>query len=157
MVVWKNESKKKILFRYTVFVSALVLVSQLSLTDTSLRSISLRATEQIASVVGMSVGVPPNETNILAQELRAKELEISERARALDAKERDIRSVVNDEVAKSTRRTLLIFFGVTLFLILLIGTNFYLDYKRRGTKSEDKKEFLAPDPHAHEGEFTTKL
>lgn len=153
MSMHTHESKKKVALRYATWVAALVLVIQWSLPESPLRSFSLRTSENLASVVGMSVGVPPNETNMLAQEMQTKQQEINARERALDAREQDIRSTVADEVSKRERVIYLALFGVATILVLLIGANFYMDNKRKKRSGTP----IANDPHAHEGEFTTKL
>ena len=159
MVVSKHESKIRVGLQYAVLVFALVLVSQLSLADMSLQKFSLRAVQNIAGVVGMTVGVPQNEANTLAQQLRAKELDLESREQAIDAREQDVRALIVDETAKNNRNTIILIIGVALFLAALIGANFYLDYKRRGAKEErgDDGAPAVAGPHAHSGEFTTKL
>ena len=159
MVVSKHESKIRVGLQYAVLVVALVLVSQLSLADVSLKNFSLRAVQNIAGVVGMTVGVQQNEASTLAQQLRAKELDLESREQALDAREQDVRALIVDETAKNNRNTIILIIGVALFLAALIGANFYLDYKRRGATDEQGKDgvAVATDPHAHTGEFTTKL
>ncbi len=111
-----------------------------------------------ASVIGMSVGVPENEANRLAQALEQKASELSERERAIDAKEREVRAIVYEENSKQLRLIILLVTGVTFFLMTLIGVNFYMDRKRMLRETSERS---APsrhaDPHAHAGEFTTKL
>jgi hypothetical protein len=159
MVVSKHESKIRVGLQYAILVFALVLVGQLSLADVSLKTFSLQAVQNIAGVVGMTVGVAPNEANTLAQELRARELNLESREQALDAREQDVRALIVEETAKNDRSTMMLIIGVALFLAALIGANFYLDYKRRGVKEEQEgnETSTAVDPHAHTGEFTTKL
>lgn len=159
MVVHKDEPKVRVALQYAVLVVALVLVGQLSLADVSLKTFSLRAAQNIAGVVGMTVGVAPNEANTLAQQLHDKELTLTSREQALDAREQDVRALIVAETAKSDRNTIILIIGVTLFLAALIGANFYLDYKRRETKEIQGggETGVVADPHSHQGEFTTKL
>ncbi len=149
---------KKAKFQYASIIVALVLVGQFSDIQNSVNIVTMRTVENIAGVVGMGASVPPNESNLLAQALEERKTELDEREKEIDAKEREIRAIVIEETAKQNRITLYVIAGVTLFLVLLIVLNFYLDTGRvvtpvppRGGTTEKG------DPHAHEGEFTTKL
>jgi flagellar biogenesis protein FliO len=131
----------------------IVVVPQLT---SSPQHFSSQTLSNLANVVGMSVGVPQNETNKLAQDLETKSVQLSEREKAIDAREREFRAIVVDENARQMRLTILLISGATLFLITLIGLNFYLDRKRGeglGRITMNKRN----DTHAHAGEFTTKL
>ena len=156
-----KESKRTIALQYGVLILGMVLMTQLSVAELTIGDMASRATQNIATVIGMSVGVPPNEVNLLAQELQKKELALTERERALDTREREIRAVVLEETAKGNRITLYVIFAITTLLVLLIVINFYLDMVHR--KSEDAPAVLPHDEghkegvHAHEGEFTTKI
>ena len=66
--------------------------------------------------------------------------------------------MVAEETAKQNRITLFVISAATLLLVLLIVLNFYLDRVRGGeVASSARTPSTTHDPHAHEGEFTTKL
>lgn len=153
-------------FQYFAIIVALVFVGQFPAITRSLNELSAPSATQLANVIGMSVGVPPNEINLLAQDLEKKQLELTERERAIDAREREVRAIVLDENAKQMRLTVALIVGVTVLLIGLIGLNFYFDRRRGGASGAltDKHDAITPQvhnektgPHAHEGEFSTRL
>lgn len=156
-----KESKRTIALQYGVLIAGMVLMTQLSVAQLTLTDMASRAKENIATVIGMSVGVPPNEVNVFAQALQNKEIELSERERALDLREREIRAVVLEETAKGNRITLYVIFAITSLLVALIAINFYLDMVRRKPEetlaSREHSDRNLDGVHAHEGEFTTKL
>ncbi|MEX0931673.1 MAG: hypothetical protein WDZ88_02900 [Candidatus Paceibacterota bacterium] len=84
----------------------------------------------MSNVVGVSANIPPNELSRLAQqfdekerELKARELEIAERERALNATMRD--SSKSNLIANSA------FAGALILLFILIAINYYQDWKRK--------------------------
>ena len=142
--------------RYLALGLALFVVVQFFVFSPAWGDFSSRTVENLAGVVGMSISVPDNGINKLAQDLEQRSVQLTEREKAIDARERDFRAIVLDENAKQERNLLLIITGVTLFLISLIGVNFYLDQKRLSRLNFPKSP-VHPDTHAHAGEFTTKL
>ncbi len=150
--------------QYFALILALVFVGQFSGFFTSFSGVGAHVVNQMASVTGMSVGVPPNEMNLLAQDLEKRAGELTEREKAIDAKERDVRAIVAEENAKHDKFMLSVILGVTLILTTLIVFNFYFD-RRRNARGENvagverSPQELPPKTgsHAHEGEFTTKL
>jgi hypothetical protein len=70
-----------------------------------------------------------------------------------------VRSIVAAETAKNNRTTIFLIMGIGLFLVALIGANFYLDYRRSGGggATGEGAKGAVNDPHVHTGEFTTKL
>ncbi len=148
---------KKITYQYATIIAALVLVGQLTSQNISLDALSSRVVDNMASVVGMGAAVLPNETSTMAQALENKETELNLRELAIDAREREIRAVVLEEAGKQNHRTLLVIAGITLCLLALIGMNFYYD-RRRGRAATSKEDAATKKgPHAHEGEFQTRL
>ena len=155
--VFGQEMPRKTKVQYASIVLALVLVGQLNGFSSALQSTTQTALENIAGVVGMQVAVPSNEVNTLAQALEEKKTELDARERAIDAREQEIRAVIMEETAKQNRVTLYIVAFVALFLASLIVLNFYLDRSHHVPESERGVPQRTNDPHAHEGEFTTKL
>jgi hypothetical protein len=151
------QQQRKSAFQYASIIVALVLVGQLPEINTGVHAVASRAMENIAGVVGMAVAVPQNGENRLAQELQRKEIQLNEREKAIDAKEQDFRAIVIEENNKQDRVLILTISSITLFFILLIGLNFYLDRKRGTAPLKSDDGGVKTGPHAHEGEFTTKL
>jgi len=81
---------------------------------------------EMGLAVGMEVGVPENPVNKLAKQLQDKENLLNERESALGKKEEDASS-------KNKKQDVLIFLmGAGIWaLFVLIGINYYLDYKKR--------------------------
>jgi cell division septal protein FtsQ len=119
-------------------------------------SFSLRSQEHIAGVVGMSVGVDPNPHNSLAQDLAQREAELDVRAREMDRREREIRTMIEEESAKNDRKLIVLISLITILLLSLIVLNFLLDQRRRQGKQKTETE-RGLSPTIHHGEFTTKL
>jgi|GEM_PF-3866669 len=158
---------RKIATQYLTIIVALVLVGQVPVLSLPLTQFGAYATQQMAGVVGMSVGVPQNESNKLAQDLAQKSEELTEREKAIDAREREIRLVVAEENAKYTKFILSVIIGITVLLTVLIILNFYLDKLRgeqlaRSERSDvesvtTSEPHTKTGPHAHEGEFQTRI
>ena len=157
MLPFKAKKSYNTALQYAPLVLLLLFVSQLPLPSAYLNSLASFAVNNVASVVGMSVGVPRNETNALAQDLQNKEQQLNERERLIDVKEQEIRAVVVEENAKQDRLALMVIGGVTALLMFLIGINFYLDRRRSAQRQSEDKSLPKTGPHAHEGEFMTKL
>lgn len=85
---------------------------------------------QIGSSVGIVVSVPPNPFNILAQQLKEKELALADRENELRQGEIAVTNKIASDLATQNRIFiyLLIIGGILLLLILF---NFYLDYRRK--------------------------
>lgn len=81
---------------------------------------------KMGEAVGMSVGVPENEYNKIAAQLEAKEKSLLEKERELKNLELEItRSYKGNE-------WVIIFLSIGIVvLFILVGLNYYLDYKRR--------------------------
>ncbi len=120
-------------------------------------TLAFQSTKQIAGVVGMSVGVDPNQFNALAQDLAQKEAELDMRAREMDQREQEIRAMVAEESAKNDRKLMVLIAAVTALLLFLIVLNFLLDQKRRRREGGHPASSQAPQGRIHPGEFTTKL
>ena len=130
MVVWLHESKRKTSFQYAAIIAAIVLVSQLSVHDLSLKKLAVTAYQNLASVASLSAAVQPNEYNVLATELEQKNIELTTREQDLIKREQALGEQYQREIDANKRLTLYVLGGVTAFLLLMIFLNFYFDVKR---------------------------
>ncbi len=98
-------------------------------------SFSLGAPENLAqntqrlvadAAVSMSAAVPANPYNTLAQQLADKQAQLDARAAQLSAKQ----SAQNAQ-DKLVQDLGLAGFGLSVFLLILVGLNFYFDMRRR--------------------------
>lgn len=101
-----------------------------------------------ASVIGVGAAVPPNEYNILAEELKRKEAELREREAAL-------RSAPGVLPARERDPLLAVSVAATIILFVLLVLNFYLDW-RRGRDEGPAGVFLSR-VGTHAGELQTRL
>ncbi|MFA5831576.1 MAG: hypothetical protein WC878_07150 [Candidatus Paceibacterota bacterium] len=83
--------------------------------------------KQMSSAVGMTAGVPENEFNKLAQELKQKDTAITEREKALAERETII--LREQKINNARLSALILVIGLVLFSLILL--NFYLDAKRK--------------------------
>ncbi|KKU51010.1 MAG: hypothetical protein UX72_C0028G0005 [Parcubacteria group bacterium GW2011_GWA2_47_10] len=82
---------------------------------------------ELGSGVGVAIGVLPNDVNVLAQELKEKEMSLNELEALLKQKESGISQATFEEQNKAFW-VIGIIGGALLSLIVL---NFYLDWRRR--------------------------
>ena len=81
---------------------------------------------EFSQAVGMSVSIPENPFNKLAVQLKEKEKNLNEREIALDNREKNISPV------DQTQNRIIYGIGIgMIFLLVLITTNFFLDFHRR--------------------------
>jgi hypothetical protein len=95
---------------------------------------------QFAFVGGINASVEPNEVNLLAQELGEKERQLNAREAELSARESMLTGMLQDEVRRSYLGIIAFLAVSVLFLLGLIGLNFYLDARRRERQSENDKQ-----------------
>lgn len=85
---------------------------------------------QIGSTVGVTVSVPSNPFNTLAQQLKEKESTLFEKEKKLQEKEIALDTEINK--GQSSQNKIFMYLaamgGILLLLILL---NFYFDYRRK--------------------------
>lgn len=151
MVVWLQESKKRTAFQYSLFVAALALVGMLQYSSAPTDSVKRLVYENIASVIGVSGAVLPNQFNVLAQQLAQKDLELSSREREIIERERLIGEEYQSAIMRNQQTVFYAISAVALLLLLLILLNFYLDYAR------EKREHAAGVGKTHLGELQTRL
>ena len=137
MVVWLGQSKSKVTMQYGALVAAIVMVTQLGLGDISYKRHAISAYQNLANVSSISVGVPPTEINMLAQQFDQKQKELTAREEALLDREKDLDAKYQESIEANRRLTLYVLSGVTILLLLLIFMNFYYDIKR-----EEERERL---------------
>lgn len=104
-----------------------------------------------ASAIGVGAAVGDNGINSLAADLEKRSGELNERERSLAAREAALGEEYRAAIAENNRLTIYVLASVTVFLIFLIGLNFYMDYKRAQRGDDD-----APMVHRH-GELQTRL
>lgn len=85
---------------------------------------------QLAFVGGMSASVAPNEVNLLAQQLDAKERSLNARERELLAREDALAQRLRAEVMNEYLWAVALLVLSIIFLLALVGMNFYLDAVR---------------------------
>jgi len=87
---------------------------------------------QVGSEIGVSVSVPPNPFNQLAQQLEEKEISLLEKEKELEQKEAELSEKNISE--RENRFLFLILGGGILLVLILIILNFYLDYRKKGNQ-----------------------
>lgn len=114
--------------RIGLVVMATALVFESGLLSTVTRDITYTAGQQIASVVGMSASVAPNELNVITAKLTEREQQLALREAALI--ERELAVGVTGSAAPNSNRTTFLMAAVLFILLLLIVFNYFLDYIR---------------------------
>ena len=84
---------------------------------------------QVGSTIGVSVSVPPNPFNQLAQQLKEKEKFLLEKEKAFEQKEAGLEE--GNIFTKKNRSLILVVSGGILLVLILIILNFYFDYRYR--------------------------
>ena len=78
---------------------------------------------QVGSTLGITVSIPPNPFNMLAQQLAEKEKELGQKEATLEAQ--------TNEKQKSQNKILISIGALGSILFALIALNFYFDWRRR--------------------------
>jgi len=118
----------------------------------SIKDLSLRAIDNIASVVGMNAAVSPNPYNTLALQFTEKENALLAREAELTAKEASLEARLREDIAREYRVVIVALGVVTVLLLLLIFLNFYFDIRR-----DVEGKVSAQNSLLHNGEFRTRL
>ena len=82
---------------------------------------------QLASAVGISVGVQQSDVSRLAQQLDEKEIELQGRELAVVERDRSLEQTI----VTQNRRLVLFVLSFVLILMVLVGVNFYYDWQFR--------------------------
>ncbi len=118
----KIYSEEKEVVRRTAVVIALVLFMYATSVD-SPRVLTETAANMVGSaVIGMSAGVPENPYNSAAAQLAAKQSE-------LDAREATVNAQTGGSLT-STRVLAAASFCISIIVLLLVGANYYMDFRR---------------------------
>lgn len=89
------------------------------------------------AAVGMSASIEPNPYNTLAQQLSNKEALLNERETQITSQER-----AGIERASSLGIFGFVSFCISIFLLILVGINFYFDIRRRQKGGWLARKFL---------------
>lgn len=112
-----------------IFGTAAFLLFAFSLVSISPKVLIGSAKQLLANaVVGMTVGVLPNEYNTLAQQLESKQATLAEREDDLLQLEQNIRTLQDKNSFSNTLG--IVSLAISLGLFMLIGANYYLDWRR---------------------------
>lgn len=114
----------------------------------SFRLASILVPSANLSAVGIGATIAPNEFNMLAQEIKQRSTDLSEREQLIAQREAELGKEYSDAIARNNRNTLIILVVVTVLLVVLISVNFYLDHKRSSGRKNDEP---------HHGELQTRL
>lgn len=116
-------------------VCALILVFESGIVSKSTVALSVNTHQYLAQAVGMSASVEPTELNSITAELTKQKLLLDKREAAVA--EREIR--VNVREASDPNTTAVYVLSVIVFiLLLLIITNYILDYLRARELAEKR-------------------
>ena len=121
--------------RTSVVVCALILVFESGIVSKSTVALSVNTHQYLAQAVGMSASVEPTELNSITAELTKQKLLLDKREAAVT--EREIQ--VNVREASDPNTTAVYVLSVIVFiLLLLIITNYILDYLRARELAEKR-------------------
>lgn len=124
------------LLRIGLCVFAVLLVFDSGIVSQNTKTLSRGAQEYVASAVGVTVGVEPNDVNILTKRITELQTE-------LERKDREIAVNLNNnnsEVVGSIDTSTFVLSVILFILLFLIIMNYILDYLRfRGTMVEKRK------------------
>ena len=93
---------------------------------------------QVGSGIGITVSVPPNPFNTLAQQLKEKEDKLVVKEKELQQKEEIFQEQSSREQNSQNKNIIIYLIIGGGILLLLIVLNFYLDYRR---KSNDTRKY----------------
>ena len=143
MITWKHKPSKGAVMQYaSLFLFAVILGQIVFSGFIPIKNLAIRATENIAGIIGVAGTVAPNEYNQLATQFEQKDKDLAQRELAISTREQALFSG-NDRI------TLYVLFGMTGFLLILLLLNFYLDWKRG--------KLIEMATTSHHDELTTRL
>lgn len=108
-------------------VMVCVLMFQSGLYSKTTAQLSVVTGNYLTAAVGVSVGVPENDVNVLTKKIA--ELETQVGAKDAQLRERELSLGLNSQENTGTRVTLILA-GIQLVLLILIVVNYALDYLR---------------------------
>lgn len=120
--------------RVSAVVFALLLVFESGLISESTTRLSQNAHMYVASAVGMSASVEPNEINQITAVLTQREKELDEREAALE--EREIAVNLSTGSETDSDKAVYILSSILFILLVLILLNYTLDYLRAKEERE---------------------
>ncbi len=116
------------LLRIAVGVFALVLVFDSGLISEQTKKVSQGTIQYVASAISVGASVSPNDVNILTARITELEQEVV-------SKDRQIAVRLNTEGGQTTNTSTLILSFILFILLLLIVTNYILDYLRQNSSN----------------------
>jgi len=116
------------LLRVMVLIFATALVFESGVISPVTKNIAHLSGQQLASVVGMSASIAPNEINVITARLTEKEQELALRENALS--EREIALSLGGASSQNGDKVTFLLATVLFILLLLIILNYILDYLR---------------------------
>jgi len=119
---------------------AFVLAFQAGLFSPETTALSLQTHTYVANVIGITAGVAPTEVNTLTAELTKRQRELDEREMALAEREIDARAT---EPYVSIEVSNYILSGILFLLLVLIVTNYALDFVRARKRVNEEYEAIA--------------
>ena len=144
MALWHTESKKKVTMQYLALVFAVLFTTEIASGDIPLKSFALSAYQNLANVSSLSAAIEPTPVNMLAQQFELKEKELTAREAELLEREKQLDAKYQESIDANRRLTLYVLGGITLLLLLLIFMNFYYDIKR---EEERERSLTGGDGH----------
>ena len=130
----KRKSRKKVSINTVgVGVAAFALTSSLFIV--SPQQFLFDAQNMMATAVGARASVGENQYNTLAQQLQEKEEALNEREATLAQQEGGMRGPTSQP---SGNTWVFVNVALSFMLFILVGLNFYLDLRRRGTASTNR-------------------
>ncbi len=129
------------LLRVATLTCALVLLFESGLIDPATKELSDNARHYVATAIGVSAMVDPNELNVITAELAKQRQSLNEREAALA--EREINVGLGQTSATNSALSTWILSAVLFILLVLIILNYVLDFLRRQTITSSKEGQLA--------------
>lgn len=103
---------------------------------TTLVEFESQSTSVLGEATQTSASVPANPDNTLALLLSQKEKNLDERAAALDQRSLEI----DQQITRERNKMILFLLAGGMLILILIGFNFYLDFKHRKSAEDVQKK-----------------
>lgn len=118
------------LLRVAAVVVAFVLVFDAGQVVPGTDKLSDNTTQYLANVVGVSVGIPESELNVITAELTEQRVALEERERVIAEREIQLQQNPNAAAAGGSNTSTFILSTILFILLALIVLNYGLDYAR---------------------------